>query len=227
MTALLKPPVDLDKETRQPPSRCIVLYDVPWESYKAIRTALPERQIYMTHDGGVLEIMVMHSEHEFYKSLLRLAIFVLARFFRKKVRCAGSLTHQRDDIQKALEPDECFYLASYSKVKGKKHIDLMRDPPPDLAVEVDITASRLNRLWIYAALGVAEVWHFNADALRVLLLKEGQYEAHDKSPTFPGIAVADLLPMLEIGIEQDETAMVDALEKWLKRSFPKRKGKKP
>ena len=99
--------------------------------------------------------------------MLSRIVFFLATFFDLKIRTFGSFTHQREDLAKGLEPDECFYLASLAAVKGKLEIDLMCDPPPDLSLEIDITSSSLDRMAIYAALKVPEVWRF--DGVNVIM----------------------------------------------------------
>ena len=54
--------------------------------------------------------------------------------------------------------DQCYYIQYERAVRGKGDIDLIVDTPPDLAIEIDNTSSSLNRMAIYAALGVPEVW---------------------------------------------------------------------
>ena len=51
------------------------------------------------------------------------------------------MTCDRQDLARGLEPDQCYYIQNEGKVWGKDHIDLQIDPPPDLAIEIDITSS--------------------------------------------------------------------------------------
>ena len=67
---------------------------------------------------------------------------------------------RRKRHQKGLEPDDCFWIAHEAEVRGKTIIDLRTDPPPDLAIEVDISRSSLDRMGIYAKLRVPEVWRW-------------------------------------------------------------------
>src|ERR1700758_4064337 len=129
------------EKTRVRNGQKLVLPNVTWQTYLELGAALQDRNIYLTYDRGVLEIMVISLEHERFKGLFGLLIFTLARCFRLKIGVFGSFTHQRKDLLRGLEPDQCFYLANLAAVKGKKRINLKRDPPPDLAVEVDITRS--------------------------------------------------------------------------------------
>ena len=71
-----------------------------------------------------------------------------------EIASLGSCTWSREDLQKGLEPDECYYIQNEAVVRGKETITLSVDPPPDLAIEVDSTSSSLDRMGIYAALGM-------------------------------------------------------------------------
>lgn len=90
-----------------------------------------------------------------------------------------------------LEPDQCFYIANQAQMRGKRRINLAIDPPPDLAIEVDVTSK--TQLDAYAALGVVELWCYENGQLRIYSLQSGQYQRLDQSPTFPQVPVADLV----------------------------------
>ena len=47
--------------------------------------------------------------------------------------CGGAIE------DRGLEPDDCYYLASLEEVVDWDTLNLDRDPPPDLALEVDVT----------------------------------------------------------------------------------------
>src|SRR5450759_997473 len=92
-------------------------------------------------------------------------------------RCLGSTTWKRSDLAKGLEGDECYYIQHEQQVRGRDDLDLRRDPPPDLVVEVDITHHAMERLGIYAAMGVPEVWRFDGEKIEFLALEGGEYRA--------------------------------------------------
>ena len=54
-------------------------------------------------------------------------------------------------------------------------IDLTLDPPPDLAIEIDMTSPSIPRLPIYCALGIPEVWRFDGETMVLLALVNGKY----------------------------------------------------
>src|SRR5262249_34511497 len=153
----------------------LLLRNIDWHTYKTIADALQDKYLHLTYDRGALEFMVLSIAHERFKSLLALVICALAEELNRVIGSFGSFTHQREALLRGLEPDLCFYLGHFAQVRGRKTIDLTRDPPPDLAIEVEISRSALDRLAIYAALSVPEVWRFDGKKLTVLLLKKGKY----------------------------------------------------
>jgi Uma2 family endonuclease len=91
-----------------------------------------------------------------------------------------------------VEPDDCFYIQNYQAVIGKNRLDLKKDPPPDLALETDVTSQ--TELDAYEALGVEELWIYARDNLKVFLLVDGKYIESQISPTFVAIDVINLIP---------------------------------
>src|ERR1700722_6850872 len=147
----------------------VVIDGVRWQTYQALLDDLGDRHIRLTYDRGNLEIMAPQFRHERYSGVLDQLVKALASAAKVRVVSAWSTTFQRDDLERGLEPDRCFYIRNLDAVLGKLEIDLSIDPPPDLAIEIDIMSSYLDRLGIYAALGVPEVWRFDGEHFQVLL----------------------------------------------------------
>jgi Uma2 family endonuclease len=200
----------------------LVLDNVDWAAYEAIGEALRDRpNIYMTYDRGRLEIKTISQEHERLKYLLGRVIDVLSEETGIPVEGFGSTTYKREDLERGLEPDQCYYHRNFHRVRGLKRIDLTRDPPPDFAVEVDVTHSSLDRMSICAGIGISEVWRLEGEAVRVYLLNAGRYEHADRSPTFPALPVTELAPFLQIGFMEGSSKMVQAVRAWV-RDLPAR-----
>jgi hypothetical protein len=100
-------------------------------------------------------------------------------------------------------------------MRGKLQIDLLVDPPPDLAIEIDITSSSLERLKIYAALGVKELWRFNGRDFLIYLLQDGIHEVHEQSEVLPILRASDLLCFLQKRGEIGENALIREFRQWL------------
>src|SRR2546423_5284145 len=164
----------------------LVLYDVPWERYGRLLRAFDDRHLRLTYDQGTLEIMTLSHKHEGYSYLMGRFVDVLTEECGLPVKAGRSTTVRRRKKQKGLEPDNCYWIANERRVRGKDRINLAVDPPPDLALETDLMHSSLNRLAIYAALRVPEVWRFTAKKLSFLVLgSDGEYEATARSAIFP------------------------------------------
>jgi len=196
--------------------RRVVLNGVSWALYQSLLAEVGDRPIRLTFDQGRLEIMSPSPLHEHVEKIVARLIEAYADAMQIEVEGLGSTTFDREDLQKGLEPDECYYIANAPAVIGKQKLDLTVDPPPDLAVEVDISPPDIARQPIYAALGVPEVWRY--DGRRVTPLRrndDGDYIAIDASPSFPDGPVDELNRLLSIGLSRGQTAAVRALREWL------------
>lgn len=205
-----KPTKPLDGEHR------VVLRGVGWEGYQSILRMVGDQPVRMTYDRGDVELMSPLPKHERKKSLLGQFVRILAREFRIAVMPMGSTTWSREDLDKGLEADESFYLGDLQRLKDPDNIDLDADPPPDLAIEIEITRSALDRIGIYGALRVPEVWRFDGRKLRVLLRQDdGTYRDSVTSPSFPDVPMDEIARFAaEEGI-RDENAHLDQFTLWL------------
>jgi Uma2 family endonuclease len=142
---------------------------------------------------------------------------LLAREFRIPIMPMGSTTWSREDVDRGLEADESFFLRDLDRVRDPDHAALGTNPPPDLAIEIEMTRSVLNRLGIYGALGVPEVWRFNGLTLLVLLRQEdGSYQESLTSGIFPEVTMAEIARFaIKEGIK-DENAYLDEFTNWVR-----------
>ncbi|MBE9159196.1 Uma2 family endonuclease [Nodosilinea sp. LEGE 06152] len=183
------------------PSPPMVLRGVSWPTYKTLMAEVGgDRAWRIAYDRGVLELRMPLEEHEEPKGLLESFVEAIADELEIEVRKLGSLTLEREDLARAVEPDSCFYIQNEAAVRGRK-IDLPNDPPPDLVIEADYTNSSVNKQSIYWALGVPELWRYTNQRLLVYARTESGYEQQNFSPGFP------FLPIAEVGhfIEQSRT----------------------
>jgi Uma2 family endonuclease len=181
-----KSPAEIGQEARRRGEGSLVLNDVSWEMYQAIRWDDANRHLRMTYDCGVLEIMSPQKKHGKIQVLLDHMIHAWTRYKGTEIESAGDLTCDREDLLKALEPDLCYWVTNLDLVREKDTIDLTIDPPPDLALEVDITRMSIPKLPIYQALKVPEVWrwHNGLDIRR--LDNSGVYIVSRESGALPG-----------------------------------------
>jgi Uma2 family endonuclease len=154
-------------------------------------------------------------EHEAYKGFLGRLVWTTTEVLGLEVASFGSTTLSRENLQRGIEPEQCFYIQNEALVRGKTSFDFTVDPVPDLAIEVDITSSSLNRLGIYAALEVAEVWRFNGEILLIYCLKDGAYEVQERSQVLPILSKDIILDFLKRRGEMGENALLREFRQWL------------
>ncbi len=201
-----------------------VLHDVSWSEYQRFADVLGERHLRLTFDRGSLEFMTLSLGHERYSNLLGRFVEVITEELDTPLLSGGSTTFGRADLERGIEPDQCYYLQNEPLVRDKDEIDLSIDPPPDLAIEVDVSRSSLNRMGIYAALRVPEVWRFDGETLRAFRFnKRGNYVEVARSGHFPFLSLAKIAEFLERRTEMDETSLVRSFRRWVRGQNAKRK----
>lgn len=191
--------------------------DVSYSFYKAFCEEIGPRSLRLSFIDGMLEIMITKSPHEIYKKILAKLVEATVLECDIPVRSGGNMTFQRDDLEKGFEPDECWWIAHEAQVRGQSEFDFRIDPAPDLAIEIEISRSLVNRIGIYAAIGVAEIWRFNGKLLRFCVLQpDGSYLDCPTSQAFPFLRPSDLLPYLAIDDQRDETTGIRQFMNWLR-----------
>ena len=159
----------------------------------------------VTYDQGEMEIMSPTLAHDDDSWFLGELVFVLTEELEMPLKNGGSTTLRRRMKKRGIEADACFWIANAHRMKGRRRLDLRRDPPPDLAIEVDVTNSSLDRLAIYASLRVPEVWRLDNGVLTFHVLGTNKkYATAPVSRCFPLIAPADLLMFLKRGRRADD-----------------------
>lgn len=207
------------------PGSHMILDDVNWRTYSHFLQMFADRpNVRLTYDQGKLEIMSPLFEHDLGSRSFAYIVLAIAEEFKLPMLPGGASTLRNKLKKRGLEPDECFWIANARSMAGKKRLDLTVDPPPDLAVEIDIRRSALNRMAIYAELQVPEVWRLRKGRLTFHVLGEnGKYHEVDASQAFPQIPAAPLLAFLqEVEDIADLPTVLARFRKWL-RSLRKKK----
>lgn len=165
--------------TPTPPEQVVsrvLLSDISWMTYENLLREVGDRPVHLTYDGGLLEIEMPSLKHERLKTFIAQLIETFVVEKGLDYLPAGSATWRSHARYKGIEPDESYYIGNVSHIEEIDQIDLDRDPPPDLAVEVDLTSSSIDKQAIYAALGIAELWRVTEQEVRFLLLgSDGNY----------------------------------------------------
>ena len=175
------------------PGHTLLLKDINWSTFEQVLEELGEhRGSRLSYRQGWLEIMVPLAEHEASKEIIGDLVKILLEEFNLEFWALGSTTFKNKAMLQAVEPDECFYIQHEAAVRGKQRLDLTVDPPPDLAIEIDIT-SRI-RLDNYEQLGVPELWRYNGEQLEIKVLQDGRYITSKTSSYFPKLPLLEMIP---------------------------------
>ena len=186
-----------------------VLHGVSPDQYREFLEALGDHSLRHSYDGWDLEMMSPRRDHEWLKKLIGRMIESLTLSLDIPIQSVGSTTLRAEGFQRGVEPDECYYIAHEASVRGKDFYEPGIDPPPDLAIEVDVTSSSVPRLHLFARLGVPEVWRYDGTRLQFLsLCEEGTYVEQSHSVAFPFLAPRDIEMFLGQRKTRDENSLV-------------------
>jgi Uma2 family endonuclease len=188
---------------------------VTWKELETIIAELGEhRAARIAYDRGILEIMSPLPEHEDNKEIISDLVKALLEELNIEFRCLGSTTFKNQFMEQGIEPDQCFYIQNEAVIRGKKRLDLTIDPPPDLALEIDITSR--THLNIYEGLKVPEVWRFENGILQINILENGVYMESKSSLNFPNLPLIAVIPQyLENSRTIGRNATLKAFRNWL------------
>ena len=202
-----------------PPDDAALFHNVSWELYDRlchIRDA--ERSgVHLTFDCGRLEIMAVQYPHESGKVRTSRIVEAFCIAFRIPIRGTGNLTVRNEVIEKGFESDSCYYIKNVSKALQIRELDFSKDPPPDLAIEVESSRKLIDRIPLYAAMGVPEIWRVTGTKIEFLLLisKKKGYESASNSPTFPKVPLAQIERFLVRSEKIDETTLTTEILDWV------------
>lgn len=202
-----------------PAGKSALLENVDWHTFEAILTELGDhRAARLAYDRGLLEIMAPLPEHEYYKEAIGDLVKDLADELDIDYETLGSTTWKRQDLLAGVEPDNCFYFQNESRIRGKLNFDLTQDPPPDLALEIDMTSKSLNRMPIYARLGVPEIWRYD-QGLKIYQLQDDAYIETTTSLAFPKFPVQQIIAFIQQHQAVGKKAMRRAFREWVRQNM--------
>jgi Uma2 family endonuclease len=199
------------------PLRQFVLHNISWETFEKILDEIGETHNRVAYDDGDLEFMTISFGHEHAGIWIGRLIFFLALELKMPLCSCGSTTLKQSLRKKGLEPDECFWITHEKHMRANKEWNALTDPPPDLGVEIDTTSSSLDRLSIYAALKVPEIWHYDGATFKVLILgPNGKYKEKTKSLAFPTLPIAGFTGFVAKLGSDDEVRLIQDFIAWLR-----------
>ena len=192
----------------EPPETRMVLEDVTWETFVSLseerRGSVPR----MTFDNGVLEMMSPKREHENIGCLIGRIIETYSEIKNIEIISVASVTVKRSDLSKAFEADESYFVTHAAQLLGKRELDFDLDPPPDIVVEIEITSSAIQKMLLFAAMRVPEVWRHDGNTLQMFRLVDRAYLPLEASIELPGLSAAQINQLLEDRDKVGETKLI-------------------
>jgi Uma2 family endonuclease len=200
------------------PGQVKVFRPVSWEDYEDLLNELKHGyHVRTAYTKGTLEIMAPPYRHERDKETLTAMVRILAKAYGLRAQAAGSTTFSSKQLSLGAEPDSCFYLQNAVRVIGKDTIDLSKDPPPDLVIELDETSDSRGKIDTYAQFGVPEFWRYDGGKIEIHVLSGNQYRPSSQSLAFPAMQAVELATFLEQSKTEGQDVALEALEKLVKQ----------
>ncbi len=205
-----------------PPGQMIQIRDLTWPEFEALLAERGEQAAgRIRYCDGVVTIMSPSPEHEFTNRAIEGFIKVIFQETDTPALPMGSTTLKR--MPMGIEPDSCYYIESAEAIRavilsGRNRIDLQTDPPPDLALEIDVTS--LTDIQLYLPLRIPEVWIYRPTRQRLEIygLEQGGYVQKERSRYFPTIDVKQVIPeWLERARQQDPMGVEKQFRQWIRQ----------
>ncbi len=199
-----------------PADSFLIRENVSWEEYEDLLAQVGEATwMRIAYDDGTLEIMTVGPKHEKYATFIEGLVGVIRLRLRMNIVFFGSSTMRKEKKRKGIEPDACFYVQTAEALGNRMDLDFEKDPPPDVAVEVDVTRHSISKFGIYAGLGVPEVWIYDLKELRIYLLEQDKYVPATESQALPMLSGPILSKFLSQLREAGELQAILAFDDWL------------
>ncbi|WAL59836.1 Uma2 family endonuclease [Thermocoleostomius sinensis] len=197
----------------------VVLHHISWEQFEKLLEDLGDRRAArIAYDNGSLEIMTPLPEHEYFKEVMSTAVQDIAEALEIDYESYGSTTWRKHIKMAGIEPDNCFYFQHEPAVRGRLDLDLSQgDPPPDLALEIDLTHKSLDRFPIYARLEVPELWCYDEGELKIYHLQADKYIEAETSLALPMLPIHELPQLIETHRAAGRRSIRQAVREWAKR----------
>lgn len=164
-----------------------------WETYERLLADDEGRRVpRMTYDQGVLELVTPSMPHEVDAATIARFVDIVAAILGFPIRSVGSTTFLRQDLERGFEPDASFYVQNEARIRGQRQVDLSVDPPPDLVLEMEMSRSALDKLALFASMGIPEVWRCDGERVTILVRDGSTYGESSASRALP-VLTSDVL----------------------------------
>ncbi|MEO0758117.1 MAG: hypothetical protein AAFY78_14755 [Cyanobacteria bacterium J06648_16] len=129
----------------------------------------------------------------------------------------GSTTLERTDRESSAQPEESFYLSARKirDIKGKKRLDFIQDPLPELVIAVDTAYRSKRRMAVYNTLEILEVWQFDGQQLTIISSSGRQIRKERGGLAFPQVPAQEIASFLLQAETKDYLQLIREFRQWL------------
>lgn len=193
----------------------VTLRRVSWETYERLLADDAERRVpRLTFDHGVLELVTPSMPHDEDTRTISLFIEIVTAVLGIPIRGTGSTTFRRRDLERGFEPDASFHIQHEPQIRGQREVDLLVDPPPDLVLEMEYSRSAIDKLELFASMGVPEVWRCDGEDVTIHLLAGGRYHESSNSACLPIVTSEAVSRLLAVSRTMLSPAWFRAVSEW-------------
>ena len=145
--------------------------------------------------------------------LVKLAAYELQLGFKS----ARSTTFRRRKKQAGAEADASFYFKNLERIRGRRDLNLRRDPPPDLAIEAVHTHAADAAVEAWQRFRVPELWVADTAGVHILILgDDGTYAESVTSVTIPTLTAIEIFGWMTYELGGNDYQWMDALKTWVR-----------
>jgi Uma2 family endonuclease len=197
----------------------LILQGVGWDFHEEILKEFEDSNaLHFAYDDGFLEVEVPTLRYEKPNRILTRLVQIICDELQIDFIDAGQTTFRKKSKAKGIEPDTGFYIQNDSKVRGLLEIDLQKDLPPDLVIEIDVTSPSLDKMAIYAALGVPEVWLYKGEQVEFYRLEGEEYREIENSIALPILSGKQATEFLQAGLSEGSSKWFQRVRDWAKKA---------
>jgi Uma2 family endonuclease len=202
-----------------PDDSILVIHDVAWNEYEQLLHDLERWPgMRVSYNKGRLEIVSPSKKHEKIKSFIHDLVAVFCEEKQVRMENLGAATFRREPDAHGVEPDVCFYVTNLDRIIGVDDMDSTPDPPPDVAVEIDISNDSKTKFEIYAGLKVPEIWIYSHGRMQIHQLAGDDYLEIQSSRIFLGITADVLSDFVKQSMVSGRTAALAGFRQWARNN---------
>lgn len=206
----------------------VTLDDLSWEDFSKFVTLIGDRSgPRIRYQQGSLTLVSPSQPHERCADRLDHVVKTVCMELRIVYQATGSTLMRRDDLEHGIMGDKTYYIAHEPQVRGKVEVDLNVDPPPDLAIEVEITNPAAGAIATWQNLGAPELWVYygRRGALSILHLNDqGRYVEATSSRAFPFLTTAEVRDWVAQELPEPGGEWERRFSEWVRNELARRRG---